>query len=84
MTKEIASIIEAEANMYDAALHQPYVFKEGAKLVLENPELMREEIEKVIGWMEKTGIETWKRWTAFNFEPSAIFNEYLEHLKQKV
>ena len=84
MTKEIEDKIIEATGYYCNSNNQGKWFTKGANWALSHPELMREEIEKVIGWMEKVPIVTWNKWLSNNYQPSDIFNEYLEHLKQKV
>lgn len=90
MTKEIEEAIHKEATQNaglqysrDAFTGCISSFKSGVIWALSHPELMREEMEKMIKWMEKPGKEKWLRWRAYVYQPSAIFNEYLEHLKQQ-
>lgn len=80
MTKEIEDRINEAANKEDDNLHQFYVFKKGAKFILDNPELMREEMEKVIGWI----VENKNTEGLDESDLPKLFNEYLEHLKSKV
>lgn len=59
-------------------------FTAGATWALTaGPALLKEQMEALLLWMKDIGPATWQRWTAFNYQPSDIFKEYLEHLKKQ-
>lgn len=52
MTKEIEDRINEAANKEDDNLDQFYVFKNGAKFVLDNPELMRDQFINLLNFLD--------------------------------